>query len=222
MTSLRIAVLISGNGSNLQAIIDSVHRDQAVPAEIVRVISNKNDVFGLERATQAAIPSKVIANSSYRSRAEFDAAITEQLESDQVDLICLAGFMRVLTEDFVHHWHNKIINIHPSLLPSFKGVDAIGQAFDMRVRYSGCTVHYVRPAVDEGPILAQAVIPLYATDDRDNFATRMHQAEHQCYPLVIRMIASGAISLNANDQVVIDAINPANIPSNINIGIATE
>ena len=149
MARLKVGVLISGRGSNLQALIDAC-ADPAFPAEIVLVLSNKADAYGLERARQAGIPAAVVSHRDYADKPGFEAAMDDALNAAGVELVCLAGFMRLLTAGFVERWHNRLINIHPSLLPSFKGLDTHARAIEAGVRFTGCTVHYVRPAMDEG------------------------------------------------------------------------
>lgn len=182
----RIAILVSGNGSNLQAIMDAIAADTTFPATIVRVISNKAEAYALERAQMASIPTHVIDHTAYANRDAFDQALHNQLIKDKVDVICLAGFMRLLTASFVNQWKGKILNIHPSLLPDFKGAHAIRDAFEAGVSHTGCTVHIVTPEMDAGPILGQYEVEMDADDTLDTIETKMHQAEHQLYPAVLR------------------------------------
>ncbi len=194
MGKLKLGVLISGRGSNLQALIDALS-EPGFPAEIALVISNKADAGGLERAKAAGITTKVIPHKEYANREAFDAALDGALRGAGVELVCLAGFMRLLTAWFAESWHDRLINIHPSLLPSFKGLDSHGQALKAGVRFSGCTVHFVRPEMDAGPIILQAAVPVLDGDDEDALAARILEAEHRCYPLAVRLIAEGRISL---------------------------
>jgi phosphoribosylglycinamide formyltransferase 1 len=187
---LKVGVLISGRGSNLQALIDAC-ADPAFPAEIVLVLSNKADAYGLERARQAGIPAAVVSHRDYADKPGFEAAMGDALNAAGVELVCLAGFMRLLTSGFVERWHNWLINIHPSLLPSFKGLDTHARAIEAGVRFTGCTVHYVRPAMDEGPIILQAVVPILESDDDHMLAERVLIAEHRCYPAALKLIAEG-------------------------------
>jgi phosphoribosylglycinamide formyltransferase-1 len=187
---LKVGVLISGRGSNLQALIDAC-ADPAFPAEIVLVLSNKADAYGLERARQAGIHAAVVNHRDYADKPGFEAAMDDALNAAGVELVCLAGFMRLLTAAFVERWHNRLINIHPSLLPSFKGLDTHARAIEAGVRFTGCTVHYVRPAMDEGPIILQAVVPILEGDDDHTLADRVLIAEHRCYPGALKLIAEG-------------------------------
>lgn len=191
---LRVGVLISGRGSNLQALIDAT-RDPAYPAEIVCVISNKADAGGLERAAAAGIPTQVISHRAYPSREAFDSVLDSALRQAGVELVCLAGFMRLLSAGFAEAWHDRLINIHPSLLPSFKGLNAHAQALAAGVRFSGCTVHFVRPEMDAGPIIVQAVVPVAEGDDEDALSERILAAEHLSYPLAVRLVAEGRVSV---------------------------
>jgi phosphoribosylglycinamide formyltransferase 1 len=187
---LKVGVLISGRGSNLQALIDAC-ADPAFPAEIVLVLSNKADAYGLERARNAGIPAAIVSHRDYADKPGFEAAMDDSLNAAGVELVCLAGFMRLLTTGFVERWHNRLINIHPSLFPSFKGLDTHARAIEAGVRFTGCTVHYVRPAMDEGPIILQAVVPILEGDDDHTLADRVLIAEHRCYPGALKLIAEG-------------------------------
>jgi len=192
MVKLKLGVLISGRGSNLQALIDAA-ADPSYPAEIALVISNKADAGGLARAEAAGIATKVIPHKEFASREAFDAALDKTLRDAGVGLVCLAGFMRLLTPGFSQGWHDRLINIHPSLLPSFKGLDSHAQALKAGVRFSGCTVHFVRPEMDAGPIILQAAVPVHDGDDEDRLAARILEAEHRSYPLAVRLIAEGRV-----------------------------
>ena len=191
MTKLKIGVLISGRGSNLQALIDACS-DPDFPAEISLVISNQSGAFGLERAQKAGIPAEVIEHKSFASRADFDKCLSQRLKTAGVGLICLAGFMLLLQDDFVTQWHNKIINIHPSLLPAFKGLHIHERVHKAGVKITGCTVHYVRSEVDDGPIIIQAAVPVMQDDTPDSIGKRVLSAEHKIYPEAVRLIANGA------------------------------
>jgi len=185
---LRIGVLISGRGSNLQSLIDAC-ADPAFPAEIVLVISNIPNVQGLDRAEKANIPTKTINHKDYDAREKFDQALTETLQQAGVELVCLAGFMRIVTAQFLAHWPDQVINIHPSLLPAFKGIHVHERVIEAGVKFSGCTVHYVVPEMDAGPIITQACVPVKDEDTPDTLAARVLEQEHVIYPLAVRLIA---------------------------------
>lgn len=211
MARRRVAVLISGGGSNLQALIDTTASPDA-GAEIVLVVSNRLGVQGLARAARAGIETALIEHRAFTGRADFEAAIDARLLDARVDLVCLAGFMRILTTGFVERWHNRMINIHPSLLPSFPGLHTHARALAAGVQVHGCTVHLVRPEVDTGPILVQGVIPVLPTDDAPTLAARVLELEHRCYPLALELLASGAIAADG-DRVVGDRLRLVLHPS---------
>ena len=194
MTRLRVGVLISGRGSNLQALIDAAVSSD-FPAAIVTVISNRPEAPGLARAAGAGIPHRVIAESD---RAAFAAAADRALRDAGVGLVALAGFMRILDTRFVEAWADRLVNIHPSLLPAFPGLHPQRQALAAGVKFSGCTVHFVRAAVDTGPIIAQAVVPVLDGDDEDRLAARILAAEHRLYPLAVRLYAEGRLRIEGN------------------------
>ena len=206
MTRLRVGVLISGSGTNLQALIDDCARADAA-SEIVLVLSNCADAFGLTRAARAGLPHRVIDHRDHGSRGAFEQALSEALEAAGVELVCLAGFMRVLTADFVTRWQDRLINIHPSLLPAFKGLNTHARAIAAGVRIAGCTVHFVRPEVDSGPIIVQAAVAVLAHDTAESLAARVLREEHRCLPLAVRLIAAGRVSV-AGGRAVIDAAAP--------------
>lgn len=187
---LKLGILISGRGSNLQSLIDAT-LDPTFPAEIALVLSNKAEAFGLERARQAGIATAVIRHKDYDGREAFDSAIDSALRHAGVELVCLAGFMRLLTPGFVAAWHDRMINIHPSLLPAFKGLDTHERVLAAGVRFTGCTVHYVRAEMDDGPIIVQAAVPVAPGDTPERLGARVLQAEHRCYPLAVRLVAEG-------------------------------
>lgn len=194
MARLKVAVLISGRGSNLQALIDAcAGRD--FPAAISLVIANRADAAGLSRAATAGIATQVIPHRDYASREAFDAALTMALDAAGVELICLAGFMRLLTPGFVARWRDRLINIHPSLLPAFPGLDTHQRALDAGVRFTGCTVHFVRAEMDNGPIIVQAAVPVEPDDDAETLAARVLEAEHKAYPLALRLIGEGRVKV---------------------------
>ena len=189
-----LVVLISGNGSNLQAIIDQINAGD-LPAKICAVISNREDAFGLQRARKANIPVVVIKHTQYETRQAFDDALSQTIDKYQPDLVVLAGFMRILTDTFVKHYLGKLINIHPSLLPRYQGLNTHQRALDAGDVEHGATVHYVTPALDSGPIILQASVPVHENDTAEQLQERVHQVEHQLYPEAIRRIVNGEISL---------------------------
>ena len=186
----------------MAALIDACRNPQ-YPAEVALVLSNRPDAAGLATAREADIPTKVIEHGDYENREAFDAAMTDILAASGVRLICLAGFMRLLSAEFCRRWWDKIINIHPSLLPAFKGLCVHERMLEAGVRIAGCTVHFVRPAVDEGPILVQAAVPIAADDTPESLSARILQQEHRIYPLAVRLIAEGR-ARTAGDTVAID------------------
>ena len=206
MARLRVGVLISGSGTNLQALIDDCARADAV-SEIALVLSNRADAFGLARAAQACVPHRVIDHRAFESRVAFERALSDALEESRVELVCLAGFMRVLTAAFVERWRDRLINIHPSLLPAFKGLDTHARAIEAGVRFAGCTVHYVRPEVDSGPIVVQAAVPVLPGDTAESLAARVLREEHRCLPLAVRLIAQGRVSV-VGERCAVDAAGP--------------
>jgi phosphoribosylglycinamide formyltransferase-1 len=205
---VKIGVLISGRGSNLQSLIDAAAQP-GFPAEIALVISNIPDVYGLERAKLAGIATRVIDHKSFAgNKAAFEDALHAELSAANVELVCLAGFMRLLTERFVNRWHDRLINIHPSLLPSFKGLHTHERAIEAGVRFGGCTVHFVRPAMDDGPIIVQAAVPILANDTADALTARVLVEEHRIYPLAVKLIAEGRARVDGTRVIVADAEAP--------------
>jgi phosphoribosylglycinamide formyltransferase-1 len=208
---MRLGVMISGRGSNLQALIDACAHP-AYPADIALVISNRADAAGLARADAADIPAIVIPD---RDRGGFAAEADARLRDGRVDLVCLAGFMRLLDTGFVEAWRDRMINIHPSLLPAFPGLHAQRQALAAGVRFAGCTVHFVRPETDAGPIVVQAVVPVHPNDDEASLSARILAAEHRLYPLAVRLIAEGRtrivggkVEIDGWDAPELAALNP--------------
>jgi phosphoribosylglycinamide formyltransferase 1 len=199
---LKTAVLISGRGSNLQALIDACAAPD-FPAEIVLVLSNRADTQGLARAAAAQIPTRVVSHGDFKSRAEFDAALGRALAEAGIGFVCLAGFMRVLGAEFVNSWRDKLINIHPSLLPEFPGLDTHARALATGTKQHGCTVHFVRAEVDAGPAIVQAAVKVLPGDTADSLAARVLVAEHQAYPLALRLCAEGRARV-VGDRVEID------------------
>jgi phosphoribosylglycinamide formyltransferase-1 len=202
--ALKVAVLISGRGSNLQALID--HFGPVItssPVRIVTVISNRPAVQGIERAKKAGIPTAVIDHKAFPDRIAFDASLDRAIREAGAELVVLAGFMRLLTEGFVAAWRNRLINIHPALLPSFRGTDTHRRALKRGVKMHGATVHFVRHETDTGPIIAQAAVPVLANDTPDTLGLRVLQAEHKLYPLALRLIAEGRVTLE-DERAVVD------------------
>ncbi|MBB6251812.1 phosphoribosylglycinamide formyltransferase [Nitrospirillum iridis] len=194
---LKLGVLISGRGSNLQALLDAATVPD-FPAAVALVLSNKADAAGLERARAAGIPALALPHKDYADKPAHEQAMTRALEDAGVELVCLAGFMRLLSPWFVDHWRDRLINIHPSLLPAFPGIDTHQRALDAGVRFHGCTVHYVRSEVDSGPIVAQAAVPVAPDDTAESLAARVLAAEHQIYPLAVRLIAQGQVTVEGD------------------------
>lgn len=192
---LKVGVLVSGRGSNLQALIDAC-ADPAFPAEIVTVVSNVPGVYALDRAAAAGIATAVVSHRDFPNRETFDQAVDAVLRAAGVEFVCLAGFMRLLSDGFVQGWLDRMMNIHPSLLPLFKGLHTHQQALDAGVRVHGCTVHMVRPALDSGPIVVQAVVPVLPGDTAERLASRVLEQEHLAYPLALRLIAEGRAVVN--------------------------
>ncbi|MBM3585237.1 MAG: phosphoribosylglycinamide formyltransferase [Alphaproteobacteria bacterium] len=207
MARLKLAVLVSGSGTNLQALIDAC-KEPGFPAEIVQVVSNRPGVTALERAAGAGIPTDVINHKAFTTRVAFDAAIHAVLEASGADLVCLAGFMRLFTDGFVERWRDRMINIHPSLLPAFPGRHTHKRALDAGVRFTGCTVHYVRPEMDTGPIIVQAALPVHPDDTVERLRERVLSAEHRSYPLAVRLIAEGRVRVIDERAVIDDALVP--------------
>ncbi len=187
----RVGVLISGRGSNLASLIEAA-RAPDYPAEIVLVLSNKASAYGLVRAKEAGIATRVIPHKGFPSREEFDAAVTQALKEAGVELVCNAGFMRLHTAGFVREWHGRQLNIHPSLLPAFRGLHPQAQALAAGVRIAGATVHFVSEEMDAGPIIAQGAVPVLPDDDEDALSAQILAVEHRLYPLALRLVASGA------------------------------
>jgi phosphoribosylglycinamide formyltransferase-1 len=194
----RVAILISGRGSNMAALIKAAAAED-FPAEIAVVISNRADALGLERAKQSGVPTHVIESKPFgKDRAGFEAKLQAALDQYRIDLICLGGFMRLFTPDFTRRWYGRLLNIHPSLLPSFPGLDPHGQALRAGVKISGATVHFVIPETDAGPILIQGAIGVSDHDTAETLSERILEVEHRIYPDALRLVASGAVQLDGN------------------------
>ena len=191
----KLAVLVSGRGSNLQAIIDSIDREE-LDAHLSIVISNTKDTMAVKRAEKHGIKTIFIDPSTYLNSKEYDKALVLKLKEFSIDLICLAGYMRILGEEVIQTFEKKIINIHPSLLPAFPGLNAQKQAINHGVKFSGCTVHFVDLGVDSGPIILQTVVPVYDNDDEKSLSKRILEQEHYLYPKAIKMIQEKKIRLN--------------------------
>ncbi len=190
----KVVVLISGSGSNLQALIDSLQADS--PAQISAVISNRADAFGLQRAAKAGIATQVLDHKAFADREAFDGALIEAIDAYQADLVILAGFMRILTPGFVTHYTGRLLNIHPSLLPKYKGLHTHQRALEAGDAEHGCSVHFVTEELDGGPLVVQAVVPVMADDTPETLAERVHAAEHQIYPLAMHWFAQGRLQLD--------------------------
>jgi len=204
---LKVGVLISGRGTNLQALIDACALS-SFPAEISLVVSNVPGALGLERAQASGIATEIVNHKDFDDRASFETKLSGILEAASVSFVCLAGFMRILTPTFVNHWYDRLINIHPSLLPAFPGLNTHQRAIDAGVRFGGCTVHHVRPEMDNGPIIVQAAVAILPDDDADQLATRVLEAEHICFPHALRLIAENRTRVRG-DVVEIAGANPA-------------
>ncbi len=200
---MRTAILISGRGSNMKALIGA----RLPHADITLVISNRPGAEGLAFAGAAGIETVVIDHRAYADRAAFDAALNEALLDAGIELVCLAGFMRILSPWFVERWRDRLLNIHPSLLPAFKGLHTHERALATGVRVHGCSVHLVRAELDDGPILVQGVVPVDQDDTADSLAARVLTAEHQCYPQALDLIASGRVRIE-EDRVTIEGGTP--------------
>ncbi|SFV36846.1 phosphoribosylglycinamide formyltransferase [Hyphomicrobium facile] len=195
-TKKRTAILISGRGSNMQSLVEA-SRAADYPAEIVLVASNRPEAPGIAWAKAQGLRTAIIDHKHYPSRAVFEGALQAILDEQRVELVALAGFMRLMTPAFVEHWRDRMINIHPSLLPSFKGLHTHERAIEAGVKITGCTVHFVRPEMDEGPIIAQAAVPVLPGDSPETLAARVLAIEHRVYPAALRLVAAGQVP---NDQ----------------------
>lgn len=194
----RVAILISGRGSNMAALIKAAAAEE-FPAEIALVISNRADAAGLEKARAAGVPTVVVESKPFGAdRAGFEAALQVVLDQHRTELICLGGFMRLFTVEFVQRWHGRMLNIHPSLLPSFPGLDPHGQALRAGVKISGATVHFVIPETDAGPILMQGAVSVSDHDNADTLSERILEVEHRIYPDALRLLASGQVRLEGD------------------------
>jgi phosphoribosylglycinamide formyltransferase-1 len=212
MRRKRVAVLISGRGSNMAALIAAASASD-YPAEVVLVVSSTPDAAGLARAAREGVATAVVDAQALADRAAFEAALDRRLSEATVDIVCLAGFMRVLSADFVERWRDRLINIHPSLLPAFRGLDTHARALEAGVKLHGCTVHFVRATVDHGPIIAQAAVPVLDDDTPEALAERVLAAEHRLYPMALALVASGRTRV-VDGRVVI-----ADLPAGASAGV---
>ena len=199
-----LGILISGNGSNLQAIIDAIEKKQ-LDAEVRVVISNREEAYGLVRAQQHGVPTEIVDHGKFPSREAFDQHLIERFQVQQVELVVLAGFMRLLSADFVHAFSNRIMNIHPALLPAFPGLHVQRKAVEAGVRFSGCTVHFVNEECDQGPIIIQAVVPVFPDDSEESLNARILKEEHRIYPKAIQLYSEGRLHV-AGQRVLVDGL----------------
>jgi len=204
---LDVAILISGQGSNLQALITAC-AEPDFPARIVVVISNNPEAYGLEHAKNAGLPTAVINHRDFEDREIFENAIDEELKNHKAKFICLAGFMRILEARFVNRWKDRILNIHPSLLPAFKGLHTQERALEAGVRFTGCTVHIVRPEMDDGPIILQAAVAVDPEDTAENLSAKTLKLEHTIYPEALKLMAMGRVSISGNKAIIEKAAYP--------------
>ncbi|MEK1906276.1 MAG: phosphoribosylglycinamide formyltransferase [Pseudomonas sp.] len=208
MVDCNVVVLISGSGSNLQALIDSIATADS-PARICAVISNRADAYGLERAKQAGIATLVLDHKQFDGREAFDAALVEAIDGFDPQLVVLAGFMRILSGGFVRHYEGRLLNIHPSLLPKYKGLHTHQRALEAGDSEHGCSVHFVTEELDGGPLVVQAVVPVKSDDTPDSLAQRVHAEEHRIYPLAMHWFATGRLRLDSSGTVLDGQTLPA-------------
>lgn len=201
----------------MEALIAACQTDD-FPATIACVISNNSDAAGLRKAAAAGIATDVVDHRAYGGREDFDRALTDTLEAHGVEVVCLAGFMRILSTEFVEHWRDRLLNIHPSLLPAFKGLHVHERVLAAGVRFTGCTVHFVRPEMDTGPIIVQAAVPVAADDTPESLAARVLDSEHRCYPLALRYLAEGRLMIEGDIVRIVGlaAAGQSTLPSTIN------
>ena len=203
MAEKSIVILISGRGSNMEALLDA-----GLPARVAAVISNRPDARGLATAKSRGIPTGVVDHREFGDRAAFDAALAAEIDRHRPDLVALAGFMRIFTAPFIERYSGRMMNIHPSLLPSFPGLHTHRQALAAGVRIHGCTVHFTAPAVDSGPIIVQAAVPVLPDDTEERLAARVLAEEHRIYPQAVRWFLQGRLRIGANGAVTVDAARP--------------
>lgn len=201
----RLVILISGRGSNMQSIIETIKNKQ-LNAEVVAVIANKADAKGIQWAQQQGLHTEVLEHTQFKDRASFDARLAQRVQQYKPDYVLLAGFMRILTPEFVEQFTGRLINIHPSLLPLFPGLNTHQSALDAELQWHGCTVHFVTPVVDEGPIIAQGIVPVYHDDDVQALAARLLPLEHKVYNQVVEWLAAGQVQLLENGRVQVNNV----------------
>jgi phosphoribosylglycinamide formyltransferase 1 len=205
MSRKRVAVLISGRGSNMAALIEAA-KDSSYPAEIALVLSNRADAGGLLVAHAAGIATEVVEHTHFgKDRAGFERALQATLDKHRIEFVCLAGFMRLLTAEFVTHWQHRMLNIHPALLPAFKGLDTHKRALEAGSKVHGATVHFVVPEMDSGPIIAQGAVAVLPGDTEETLAVRVLKVEHRIYPLALKLVAEGRVRIE-NDYCLIDGV----------------
>ena len=207
MTRKRVAVLISGRGSNMSALLEAASAP-TYPAEIVLVVSNQPDAAGLQAATERGIRTAVVGHKDFPTKIAFEAALEAELRAAAVDLVCLAGFMRLLTPEFVGRWRNRVLNIHPSLLPEFPGLDTHARALAAGARHHGATVHFVTAETDSGPVVAQSALKVRPDDTAESLAARVLALEHRLYPEALRQVASGEVTVEGERAVSASRIRP--------------
>ncbi len=213
---LKVAVLISGRGSNMQALVGACAAPD-YPAEIVLVLSNRADAAGLDFAQEAGIATAVVPHRDFPDRASFDAAMDAEIRKAGAELVCLAGFMRLLDPAFVDAWRDRMLNVHPALLPSFKGLDTHRRALAAGVKIAGCTVHFVRSDMDTGPIVAQAAVPVLPGDSEEALAARILEQEHVIYPMALRLVAEGRVKV-VGDRAIVESGAPGGVLCNPETG----
>lgn len=207
MTRKRVAILISGRGSNMSALIAAA-KDPSYPAGIALVVSNRPDAAGLARAREQGIETAVVNHAKYgKDREGFERALQDVLQQKHIEIVCLAGFMRLLTPWFVGQWQGRMINIHPALLPAFKGLDTHERAIKAGAKTHGATVHFVVPEMDSGPIIAQGAVPVHADDTAETLAARVLEVEHRIYPLALRLVAEGRVRIENGRCVIAGAVS---------------
>ncbi|WP_281184004.1 phosphoribosylglycinamide formyltransferase [Trichlorobacter lovleyi] len=199
---IKLAVLVSGNGSNFQAIIDAIEAGRIPNTRVACLISNKSEAFALERARKHNVKTIVLDHKAYPNRQAYDTALVELLRQHEVDLVILAGFMRLLSPIMIDAFPNAIMNIHPALLPAFPGLDAQQQAFDYGVRYTGCTVHFVDNGTDTGPIILQSVVPVLGSDTIESLTQRIHGEEHRTYVEAVRLFCAGRLKVEGRKVII--------------------